>query len=143
MLNVAKVTKTHFSTVLPRIENLSKNKHSWESEKEYLKKYDHHLWKKFENQASGSGHGGMDFFVLRDFINSVKKGTNPPLDVYDAASMSVISPLSEKSIRKGSAAVLYLLLYYYEVTTMLQTPRYGGFCICHRRKKHDKGNLIL
>ena len=87
------------------IENLSKTKHSWESEKEYLKKYDHHLWKKFENQASGSGHGGMDFFVLRDFINSVKNGTNPPLDVYDAASMSVISPLSEKSIRKRSAAV--------------------------------------
>ena len=47
----------------------------------------------------------MDFFVLRDFINSVKNGTNPPLDVYDAASMSVVSPLSEKSIRKGSAAV--------------------------------------
>ena len=77
------------------IENLSKTEHSWESEKEYLKEYDHYLWKKFENQASGSGHGGMDFFVLRDFINSVKNGTNPPLDVYDAASMSVISPLSE------------------------------------------------
>ena len=47
----------------------------------------------------------MDFFVLRDFINSIKNKTRPPIDVYDAASLSVISPLSEKSIRLGSAAV--------------------------------------
>ena len=87
------------------LEGLSKEDHRWESEDLFLKKYDHPLWKKFEKQEAGSGHGGMDFFVLRDFINSVKFGISPPLDVYDAASMSVISPLSEKSIRLGSSAV--------------------------------------
>ena len=33
------------------------------------------------------------------------KGAEPVIDVYDAVSMSVISPLSEKSIQLGSASV--------------------------------------
>ena len=86
------------------IEGISPESHRWESEDQYLEKYDHPLWKKFENQASGSGHGGMDFFILRAFIETLKGG-DPVIDVYDAVSMSVICPLSEKSIRLGSAAV--------------------------------------
>ena len=86
------------------VEGVSKNEHRWDDESSYLKKYDHPLWKRFENKAEGSGHGGMDFFILRAFIEALK-GTKPVLDVYDAASMSVISPLSEKSIRLGSTAV--------------------------------------
>jgi predicted dehydrogenase len=86
------------------IEGISPESHRWESEDSYLEKYDHPLWKKFENQASGSGHGGMDFFILRAFIETLKGG-DPVIDVYDAVSMSVICPLSEKSIRLGSAAV--------------------------------------
>ena len=38
------------------------------------------------------------------FIDSIKRGAKPPLDVYDAVSMSVISPLSEKSIANGSSS---------------------------------------
>ena len=87
------------------LEGISEEEHIWDNEDTYLKKYDHPLWKKFESQASGSGHGGMDFFVLREFINSIKYGVRPAIDVYDAASMSVISPLSEKSIRLGSSSV--------------------------------------
>ncbi|MDP6169060.1 MAG: gfo/Idh/MocA family oxidoreductase, partial [Candidatus Marinimicrobia bacterium] len=86
------------------IEGLSKDEHRWEDEDPYLKEHDHPLWKRFQDQAEGSGHGGMDFFILRAFIESLK-GAEPVMDVYDAASMSVISPLSERSIRLGSAAV--------------------------------------
>ena len=86
------------------IEGISPESHRWESEDSYLEKYDHPLWKKFENEASGSGHGGMDFFILRAFIETLK-GADPVIDVYDAVSMSIICPLSEKSIRLGSAAV--------------------------------------
>ncbi len=46
----------------------------------------------------------MDFFILRAFIETLKGG-DPVIDVYDAVSMSVICPLSEKSILLGSAAV--------------------------------------
>ena len=86
------------------IEGTSPESHRWESEDGYLEKYDHPLWKRFEDQASGSGHGGMDFFILRAFIETLK-GANPVIDVYAAVSMSVICPLSEKSIRLGSTAV--------------------------------------
>ena len=89
------------------IENISKDEHRWESDEEYLFKYDHPLWQKFEKQAAGSGHGGMDFFILNAFVEPLKRGLRPPIDVYDAASMSVISPLSEKSIRLGSAPVKF------------------------------------
>ena len=89
------------------IENISKDAHRWESDEEYLLKYDHPLWRKFEKQAAGSGHGGMDFFILNAFVEPLKRGLRPPIDVYDAASMSVISPLSEKSIRLGSAPVKF------------------------------------
>jgi hypothetical protein len=82
------------------IEGLSEP-HKWESSLPYLEKYDHPLWKKYEEKASGAGHGGMDFFVMHAFIESVKRGIQTPLDVYDAASWSVIGPLSERSVAEG------------------------------------------
>ncbi len=83
------------------IEGVSKEAHRWEEAKPYLEQYDHPLWKKFDNAAEGAGHGGMDFFVLHAFIESVKRKTNTPLDVYDAVVWSAITPLSEASIALG------------------------------------------
>lgn len=72
--------------------------HRWEEADEWLKKYDHPLWKKFGDDAEGAGHGGMDFFVLNAFVESAKRNIAPPLDAYDAAAWSAITPLSEVSI---------------------------------------------
>jgi predicted dehydrogenase len=79
--------------------------HSWDSAKEWLDKYDHPLWKKYGNDAEGAGHGGMDFFVIHAFIESAKRGIPTPLDVYDAAAWSAITPLSEQSIELGSETI--------------------------------------
>ena len=87
------------------IEGMSPKSHKWESDEKYLEKYDHPLWKKFEDQASGSGHGGMDFFIARAFLEALKNNQSPVIDVYDAVSMSVIVPLSEKSIKLKSTSV--------------------------------------
>ena len=87
------------------IEGMSPEAHKWEPDETYMEKYDHPLWKRFEDQAAGSGHGGMDFFILRAFVESLKRNVTPPIDVYDAVSMSVICPLSEKSIRLNSTSV--------------------------------------
>jgi hypothetical protein len=72
--------------------------HRWDEADKWLEEYDHPLWKKFSNDAEGAGHGGMDFFVLNAFVESAKLNIAPPLDVYDAASWSAITPLSEISI---------------------------------------------
>ncbi len=79
------------------LEGKSPN-HSWEEADAYLTKYDHPLWKRYEEEAKGSGHGGMDFFLDRAFVEAVKRNEQAPLDVYDAASWSAITPLSERSI---------------------------------------------
>jgi len=72
--------------------------HTWEEMGPYLEKYDHPLWKKYGAYAEGSGHGGMDFFVVHAFVEIVKRRLPAPLDVYDAAAWSAITPLSERSI---------------------------------------------
>ncbi len=87
------------------IEGKSKKADEWEDAASWLEQYDHPLWKKYGNDASGAGHGGMDWFVLNAFIESVKKKTNTPQDVYDAVTWSAITPLSEQSILLGGQSV--------------------------------------
>ncbi|TXI68166.1 MAG: Gfo/Idh/MocA family oxidoreductase [Cyclobacteriaceae bacterium] len=87
------------------IEGQSAKAHQWEDAKAWLDKYDHPLWKKYGNDASGAGHGGMDWFVLNGFVEAVKRKTNTPQDVYDAVTWSAITPLSESSIQLGGESV--------------------------------------
>ena len=77
--------------------------HGWDEFQAWQDKYDHPLWKKYGEEANSSGHGGIDFFVTREFINSVKEQRQPVMDVYDAAAWSAVTPLSEASIAQGSA----------------------------------------
>ena len=81
--------------------------HEWESMEAYMEKYDHPLWKKYQDTALETGHGGNDFFVVNAFVNAIKNQAPTPLDVYDAASWSAITPLSEQSIANGSAPMAF------------------------------------
>jgi len=84
------------------IEKQAKNDDAWEPVKEWFEKYDHPLWKKYEKEAVGAGHGGMDWFVFNGFIQAVKQKKQTPIDVYDSVTMSVIAPLSTKSLKEGN-----------------------------------------
>ena len=77
--------------------------HKWTSDKDWMQKYDDPAWKLNEQKATGAGHGGMDWFLIDDFVNCALNDKRPPIDVYDAASWMVITPLSEQSIAKGSS----------------------------------------
>ena len=77
--------------------------HKWDKADPWLEKYDHPLWIKYGEHATGSGHGGMDFFVINAFVESVKQQIAPPMDAYDAAAWSAITPLSELSIENNGA----------------------------------------
>jgi hypothetical protein len=62
-------------------------------------KYDHPLWKHLAEEAKrNGGHGGMDFVMLWRIIYCLRNGEPLDQDVYDAASWSVITPLSEASV---------------------------------------------
>ncbi|SHG45128.1 Gfo/Idh/MocA family protein [Flagellimonas flava] len=75
--------------------------HTWDEATSWLKEYDHPLWKKYGTYAEGSGHGGMDFFVMNAFVESAKQNIAPPMDAYDAAAWSAVTPLSEVSIENN------------------------------------------
>ena len=87
------------------IQEKSAKEDQWDDAKIWLDKYDHPLWQRWSKETAGAGHGGMDFFVIHAFIESIKRKIPTPLDVYDAATWSAISPLSEKSIELGNETV--------------------------------------
>lgn len=75
--------------------------HGWEGMDEWFEKYDHPLWKKYGDSATEAGHGGIDFFVLNAFVECAKENIAPPMDAYDAAAWSAVTPLSELSIENN------------------------------------------
>jgi predicted dehydrogenase len=87
------------------IQDKSAKPHQWDDAKTWLDKYDHPLWEKWSKETEGAGHGGMDFFVIHAFVESIKRKTPTPMDVYDAATWSAITPLSENSIELGNETV--------------------------------------
>jgi predicted dehydrogenase len=94
------ITEFDYHTRRIYIEGKSPS-HEWEEMENYLEAYDHPLWKKYGVYAEGSGHGGMDFFVDHAFVEIVKRKLEAPLDAYDAAAWSAITPLSERSIENN------------------------------------------
>lgn len=87
------------------IEGKSAKDDQWDDAKSWLDKYDHPLWQRWSKDTAGAGHGGMDFFVIHSFVESIKRKQPTPMDVYDAAAWSAITPLSEKSIELGNQTV--------------------------------------
>ena len=87
------------------IQGKSAKEDEWDKAQTWLDKYDHPLWARWSKDTEGAGHGGMDFFVIHAFIESIKHKTPTPLDVYDAAAWSAITPLSEQSIELGQQTV--------------------------------------
>jgi predicted dehydrogenase len=84
------------------LEGKAAKPHQYDPAQQYFDQYDHPIWKARASEATGAGHGGMDYFLIRSFVECVKRKTPFPQDVYDAAAWSVIGPLSEQSIAQGS-----------------------------------------
>lgn len=73
---------------------------------EIMKKYEHPLWNRIANDpANKGGHGGMDFIMLWRIVYCLRNGLPLDQDVYDAASWSVISPLSERSVKNRGRSI--------------------------------------
>ncbi len=77
----------------------------WGNAKRYEKKYNSELWREPTQEMLEAGHGGMDWHVIRAWVETVKNGTLPPIDVYDMAAWMSITALSEKSLANGSETV--------------------------------------
>jgi predicted dehydrogenase len=73
----------------------------WDPLANYRVEFEHPYWRKAGQDAAKAGHGGGDYFVLREFFDALASDREPPIDVYDAATFSVILPLSGASVRGG------------------------------------------
>ena len=49
-------------------------------------------------EQAGAGHGGGDFFIVSDFIDAIRTGNKPAVDVYDACEWTAVGLLSELSV---------------------------------------------
>lgn len=70
--------------------------------------YDEYLpddWKTITEEQLKTGHGGMDFVMLKHFFIAVKNKEEMPIDVYEACAMMCVTALSEESIKNGGAPV--------------------------------------
>ena len=76
----------------------SRTEDDWEAIDDYQKKYDHKLWKAHGAEARGSGHGGIDYLELYRLVKNLREGAPLDINVYDAATWSVIVPLTEASV---------------------------------------------
>ncbi|MCQ2425899.1 MAG: Gfo/Idh/MocA family oxidoreductase [Lachnospiraceae bacterium] len=77
-------------------DNPHNNMH-WEP----LDKYRSYLPERYQNasaEQNGAGHGGGDFFIVEDFINAVRSGIQPEIDVYKACEWTAVGLLSELSV---------------------------------------------
>jgi hypothetical protein len=77
----------------------------WEPLSKYYEEFEHPLWREHLAEATKAGHGGGDYFTLREFVAAVRENRPPMIDVYDAVTWSSITPLSMLSIDRNHCAV--------------------------------------
>ena len=77
------------------------------NQNEFYEKYDHPLHQNGGVDDNGGHAEGIDWHVLRAFFESVKAGTDTPIDAYDTATWMAIGPLSAESIAKGGMPVAF------------------------------------
>jgi predicted dehydrogenase len=68
----------------------------------YAGKWEHPLWGELSERSAGAGHGGMDYVMNYRLVQCLLRGIPPDMDVYDAAAISAVTELSERSIAARS-----------------------------------------
>ena len=108
-LNVIAGSKGVFKDYPPRLYfDGQTGGEEWGGIDAYKDRYEHPLWKREGDIARKlGGHGGMDFIMCYRLLECMRKGLAPDMDVYDAASWSAPTPLSQASLAHGSAPAAF------------------------------------
>jgi hypothetical protein len=108
-INLVSGTKAIFRDYPPRLYvDGQEGGEQWISPEGHKEQYGHSLWKRVGELARRlGGHGGMDFIMSYRLIECMREGLEPDMDVYDAAAWSAPGPLSEDSVRSGSAPAAF------------------------------------
>lgn len=52
-------------------------------------------------EGDGAGHGGGDYYIVKDFVDAIKTGVQPELNVYKGAEWTAVALLSQLSVTNG------------------------------------------
>jgi predicted dehydrogenase len=77
----------------------------WRSLSDYAEEYLPAMWRAVTPEALAAGHGGSDYFCVRDFARAILDGRPVPIDVYRAMDYTVPGLISEQSIAQQGAPV--------------------------------------
>ena len=77
----------------------------WDPLENFAETFEHPLWVQHGKEARQAGHGGGDYFTLKEFVSSIHAERAPEIDVYDAVAWSAVYPLSAQSIESGNQPV--------------------------------------
>lgn len=80
---------------------------AWEPGESYLEEFEHPLWREMKGKGEGVGHGGMDYLEDYRLIKCLREGLPTDMNVYDAAAISAVTPLSEWSVANGGAPIRF------------------------------------
>jgi hypothetical protein len=108
-INLIQGTKGIFRDYPPRLflDGQSGNE-EWATLEKYQGQYESQLWKtEGETARQRGGHGGMDYIMCYRLVECMRQGLAADIDVYDAATWSVLGPLSEESVAKGSMPIKF------------------------------------
>lgn len=75
---------------------------------EALDNYKDYLPERYKNaseEQNKSGHGGGDFFIVEDFINAIRTGEQPDIDVYKACEWTAVGLLSNLSVTNNGKTI--------------------------------------
>ncbi|MCZ2153319.1 MAG: Gfo/Idh/MocA family oxidoreductase [Bryobacterales bacterium] len=105
-------TKGHYAENLQSvyIDGRSPKPHTWEPVSNYAAEYQHPIYKTLDHarlEKRRRGHGGdlMTALMWSRYLRAIRAGVAPDQDVYDAASWSVLGPISARSVDRGGEPV--------------------------------------
>jgi len=105
-VNLIAGTKGTFRGYPSRVSIEGRGGHVWQDINKCRADFEHPLWTRMGEEATkAGGHGGMDFLMNWRLIYCLRNGEPLDQDVYDAASWSVIGPLSDVSVANRSNSV--------------------------------------
>lgn len=85
-------------------ESITDEHRSWRP----LTDFEEHLpesWLHPPEEALRAGHGGGDYYVASDFINAIRNGSPPPIDVYTSLEWTAAGLCSQISIENGGVPI--------------------------------------
>lgn len=69
----------------------------WDYEEEFMPD----IWRNPPEEALKAGHGGGDYFEVREFVDAILQDREPPVGIWDALNFTLPGIISEDSIAYG------------------------------------------